>query len=207
VCRAYSGSRKCRGVNLSLRVQGNTIRSAARRNLQPQYHFASCWYFPASICRRTAHIIPRFVLSLLSVGGGSYIAHLPPPCTCIRAELAIHCSQMFATGGVFLFIASAKMAIDPEAAKVSTRQMKDMQDIIKHQIKTQIKTSMKNNIQLQKKDVKTRESDTHEVHSLERQVRDCQQCATCPQCATCLQCAECLQCAARLAGCWLRETG
>ena len=78
--------------------------------------------------------------------------------------------QIFAVVGIVLFIASAKMAIDPTSARVSTRQMKDMQNIIKHQIRSQIKTSMKSNIKLQKKDVKTRESDTHEVHSLENQV-------------------------------------
>ena len=93
------------------------------------------------------------------------------------AESGTDCSQMFAVGGIVLFIASAKMAIDPTSAKVSTKQMKDMQDIIKHQISSQIKTSMKSNIKLQKKDVKTRESDTHEVHSLERQVCTCLQCA------------------------------
>jgi len=68
--------------------------------------------------------------------------------------------------GLALFIASAKVAIDPSAAEVSNKQMDDMQNLIKHQIKR----SMKSTIKLQKKDVKSRESDTHEVHSLERQV-------------------------------------
>lgn len=68
--------------------------------------------------------------------------------------------------GLALFIASAKVAIDPSAAEVSNKQMDDMQNLIKHQIKR----SMKSTIKLQKKDVKSRESDTHQVHSLERQV-------------------------------------
>ena len=74
--------------------------------------------------------------------------------------------QVFVVVGLAVFIASAKMAIDPSDATVSSAQMHDMREIIK----SQIKKSMRPTLKLQKKDVKARESDTGEVHSLERQV-------------------------------------
>ena len=79
--------------------------------------------------------------------------------------------QVFVGVGMAIFIASAKMAIEPSGStKLSNSQMEHMQDVIKHQIKRSMKKSMKLQTKLQKKDVKSRDSDTSRMHSLEKEV-------------------------------------
>jgi len=75
---------------------------------------------------------------------------------------------VFVLVGLVGFIASAKMAIDPDTARVAMdhAQMDDLRNIIKKQVKR----SMAPTIKLQTKDVKARKSDKGEVKHLESQV-------------------------------------
>ena len=89
---------------------------------------------------------------------------------CVRSSPSSR--QAFVAAGLVIFIASAKMAIDPNVvrAKLSGEQLVNMQDMIKHQIRRSMKATVKMQKKMQKKDVKSRDSDTQEVKTLEGKV-------------------------------------